>query len=58
MLKISSDGPTKLKRYRFFNASIIIRAVYIISIKLTESGIFLINNIIDWGECTELYTLE
>jgi hypothetical protein len=58
ILEILSDGPAKLKRYRFFNASIIIRAAYIISVELIESGIFLINNIIDWSEYTELYTLK
>jgi hypothetical protein len=58
MPEISLDGPAKLERYRPFNASIIIREAYIISAELTESGIFLINNIIDWGEYTELYILE
>jgi hypothetical protein len=47
MLEIPLDGPAKLRRYHFFNASIVIRAVYIISAELIESGIFLINNIID-----------
>jgi hypothetical protein len=45
--EIPLDGPTKLERYRFFNASIVIRAIYIIPAELTESGTFLINNIID-----------
>jgi hypothetical protein len=47
ILEIPSDGSAKLERYRFFNASIVIRAAYIISVELIESDIFLINNIID-----------
>jgi hypothetical protein len=58
ILEILLDKSVKLKRYRFFNASIIIRAAYIISAKLIESGIFLINNTINWGEYTELYILK
>jgi hypothetical protein len=56
--EIPLDGSVKLERYYFFNASIIVRAVYIISAELIESGIFLINNIINWGEYTELYILK
>jgi hypothetical protein len=58
MPEILSDKPAKLEYYRFFNASMVIRIIYIIPAKLIESGTFLVNNTIDWGEYTELYILE
>jgi hypothetical protein len=58
MPEILSNRSIILGRYRFFNASMVARVVYIISAELIEPGIFLINNIIDWGEYTELYILE
>ncbi len=54
----SSTTPRKLGPLRFYNASMVLRAAHVVPAELIASNKFLLNPYIDWGEYTEIYTLQ
>jgi hypothetical protein len=50
--------PRKLGGHRFYSASMVIRGAHVVPAGLVDSDLFLVNNYIDWGEYTEIYTLQ